>query len=141
MGKLNAKQINSLTAARDYGDGGGLYLQVKPSGRKSGVFRFKIAGRTRWMAAGQLPEAAECADRLTGAVSTTSRSAIRLPPMRDPNHHYQQHVIVESVDHPPVANSEPVLVAPLHGLHVGRVARIVGEPCQASQDACLDRPI
>jgi len=46
-----------LTKPRDYGDGGGLYLQVKPSGRKSWVFRYKIAGRIRWMGLGAYPEA------------------------------------------------------------------------------------
>ncbi len=59
MGKLHiltVKKIDALTAPRDYGDGGGLYLQVKPSGRKSWVFRFKIANKTRWMGLGAYPE-------------------------------------------------------------------------------------
>jgi integrase len=53
---LTAKKIDALTKPRDYCDGGGLYLQVKPSGRKSWVFRFKIAGKTRWMGLGAYPD-------------------------------------------------------------------------------------
>jgi integrase len=56
VGKLTVKQINALTAPRAYGDGDGLYLQVKPTGRRSWVFRFSIAGRTRWMGLGAYPE-------------------------------------------------------------------------------------
>jgi integrase len=53
---LTVKKIEALTKPRDYGDGGGLYLQVKPSGRKSWVFRFKMAGKTRWMGLGAFPD-------------------------------------------------------------------------------------
>jgi integrase len=37
-----------------YGDGGGLFLQVSPSGTKSWVFRFKEAGKLRVMGLGPL---------------------------------------------------------------------------------------
>src|SRR5260370_18761365 len=52
-----------------YADGGGLYLQVGPSGSKSWIFRFMLDGRAREMGLGPvhtipLPEArvraAEC---------------------------------------------------------------------------------
>jgi integrase len=56
MGKLTVKAIEGLIAPRDYGDGEGLYLQVKPSGRRSWVFRYKVAGRTRWMGLGSYPD-------------------------------------------------------------------------------------
>jgi integrase len=54
------RQINKLTAARvkqetrpgRYGDGGGLYLEVSPSGGKSWIFMWKRNGRRRCMGLG-----------------------------------------------------------------------------------------
>ena len=37
---LTVKGIKKLTKAGRYGDGGGLYLQVTPSGGRSWIFRF-----------------------------------------------------------------------------------------------------
>jgi integrase len=54
IGMLSALKINSLKDRGFYCDGGGLYLQVSPSGSKSWVFRFKEAGRTRDMGLGPL---------------------------------------------------------------------------------------
>ncbi len=54
-GKLNAVRIRNLlkpgTKPGQYGDGGGLYLQVKPSGA-SWLFRYKVAGKGRLMGLG-----------------------------------------------------------------------------------------
>src|SRR5438445_661670 len=44
---LNARQVQTVKAAGLYGDGGGLYLQVGPSGAKSWILRFQLAGRRR----------------------------------------------------------------------------------------------
>src|ERR1700722_18691741 len=47
IGKLTALAV-SRAAKRGYlADGGGLYLQVSPSGAKSWVFRFREAGKLR----------------------------------------------------------------------------------------------
>ena len=53
---LTVKAIEGFTKASIYGDGGGLYIQVKRSGRHSWVFRFKAGGKTRWMGLGSYPE-------------------------------------------------------------------------------------
>ena len=54
-----ARAINRLTARAvatakpgKYADGGGLWLQVSPSGSKAWVFRFAIAGAERFMGLG-----------------------------------------------------------------------------------------
>jgi hypothetical protein len=49
MGKLNPKQVENLTEPGTYEDGDGLRLVVKPTGRKSWLLRFQLAGRRREM--------------------------------------------------------------------------------------------
>lgn len=44
-GNLTVKQIESLSEAGRYGDGGGLHLMIKPSGAKSWVLRTVVRGR------------------------------------------------------------------------------------------------
>lgn len=56
MGKLNPKQIENLTEPGTYEDGDGLRLVVKPTGRKSWLLRFQLAGRRREMGLGSYPE-------------------------------------------------------------------------------------
>lgn len=56
MGKLNPKQVENLTEPGAYGDGDGLRLIVKPTGRKSWVLRFQLAGQRRDMGLGSFPE-------------------------------------------------------------------------------------
>ncbi len=56
MGKLNPKQVENLTEPGTYEDGDGLRLVVKPSGRKSWLLRFQLAGRRREMGLGAYPE-------------------------------------------------------------------------------------
>ena len=43
-GRLSARSVEALTKAGRYPDGGGLYLQVSPSGTKAWIFRYSIAG-------------------------------------------------------------------------------------------------
>lgn len=56
MGKLNARQVESLSAPSTYEDGEGLRLSIQKSGRKSWVFRFQINGRRREMGLGSYPQ-------------------------------------------------------------------------------------
>jgi len=56
MGKLNPKQAEILTDPGTYEDGDGLRLVVKPTGRKSWLLRFQLAGRRREMGLGSFPE-------------------------------------------------------------------------------------
>jgi integrase len=54
MDRLTASAISRAQAKGLYPDGGGLYLQVGPSGSKSWVFRFMLNGRAREMGLGPL---------------------------------------------------------------------------------------
>src|SRR5260370_11448704 len=49
--KLKAVALRSLPTGM-HGDGGGLWLQVTPSGARSWIFRFTLAGRAREMGLG-----------------------------------------------------------------------------------------
>ncbi|MFL6663938.1 MAG: Arm DNA-binding domain-containing protein, partial [Rhizobacter sp.] len=53
-GGLTDLEVKRKTEPGYYGDGGGLWLQVSPSGTKSWVFRFTLAGRPREMGLGPL---------------------------------------------------------------------------------------
>lgn len=66
-GKLTAVKVRALTAPGRYGDGKGLWLQVRDGERRSWLFRFKLHGHERAMGLGavedvSLAEARERAD-------------------------------------------------------------------------------
>ena len=55
MGKLTVARVKSITAPGRYGDGGTLFLFVKPGGSKSWVQRLAIDGRRRDIGLGGFP--------------------------------------------------------------------------------------
>ena len=55
-GKLSALKVRNLTVPGRYGDGGGLWLQVRSADRRSWVFRYKRQGRPHWMGLGPLDD-------------------------------------------------------------------------------------
>ncbi|WP_158885157.1 integrase arm-type DNA-binding domain-containing protein [Rhodanobacter sp. L36] len=54
--KLTALEVNRASTPGYLGDGGGLYLQISPSGSKSWVFRFQLDGKAREMGLGKYPD-------------------------------------------------------------------------------------
>lgn len=52
--RLTAMTVRQLRGAGRYPDGGGLYLQIMPSGARSWIFRYRVAGRERQMGLGPL---------------------------------------------------------------------------------------
>lgn len=54
MGKLNALAVKRQTKPGRYGDGGGLWLQVRDADHKSWLFRYTLAGQQRQMGLGRL---------------------------------------------------------------------------------------
>jgi hypothetical protein len=56
MGKLNTAKLRTLTKPGAYGDGAGLYLQVRSPEQRSWLFRFKIAKRGHLMGLGPFPD-------------------------------------------------------------------------------------
>jgi len=52
--KLSPLEVSKKTKPGYYGDGAGLWLQVSPTGSKSWIFRFTVAGKQREMGLGPL---------------------------------------------------------------------------------------
>lgn len=55
-GKLTAVKVRALTAPGRYGDGKGLWLQVRDAERRSWLFRFKLNGHERAMGLGAIED-------------------------------------------------------------------------------------
>jgi integrase len=55
-GKLNAAKLRTLTKPGVYGDGGGLYLQVRRPDRRTWIYRYRVHGKSRWMGLGALSD-------------------------------------------------------------------------------------
>lgn len=53
--KLTAAKAKGALAPGRYLDGAGLYLQVKPSGARSWIFRYKVARKPKFMGLGPFP--------------------------------------------------------------------------------------
>src|SRR3954452_8981954 len=53
---LTARQVAKLTEPGRYGDGGGLYLQVTPTGARSWLLRYERGGRERAMGLGPVKD-------------------------------------------------------------------------------------
>ena len=73
MGKLTALAAKNLSRPGRHGDGGGLYLNVAPSGSKSWVQRIVIQGRRRDVGLGPYPAVSLAIAR---SVAQTNRSAV-----------------------------------------------------------------
>jgi hypothetical protein len=54
MAKLTARTVEAIKVPGRYGDGGGLWLQVTPTGTKSWLLRYMLNGRARSMGLGPL---------------------------------------------------------------------------------------
>ena len=71
--KLSELRLKALTKPGRYGDGGGLWLQVRDAEHQSWLFRYSIAGRQRQMGLGPaadvtLADARELARQCRAAV-------------------------------------------------------------------------
>jgi integrase len=53
-GKLTALKVKSLVAPGRYGDGGGLWLQVRDGAHRSWLYRYTVAGKQRQMGLGSV---------------------------------------------------------------------------------------
>jgi hypothetical protein len=54
--QLTENKIRTITECGLHADGRGLYLQLRPGGARSRIFRFTLKGRTRDMGLGSLAE-------------------------------------------------------------------------------------
>src|SRR5712691_8329981 len=66
---LTARQVETRKAPGLIADGGGLYLQIAPTGARTWIFRYQIAGRRRDMGLGSAAvfSLAEARDRVRAA--------------------------------------------------------------------------
>ena len=55
-GKLNALKVRNLTTPGRYGDGDGLWFQVRDADQRSWLLRFMFDGKGRWMGLGPYPD-------------------------------------------------------------------------------------
>ena len=85
--RLTALGVAKLRAPGYHADGAGLYLQIAPSGSKSWIFRFKIAGRAREMGLGSLT-AFQLADARHRARDARQHLADGLDPIEQRNEAY-----------------------------------------------------
>ncbi len=56
MAKLNAAKLRTLTKPGAYGDGAGLYLQVRGAEQRSWLYRFKLRGKPHLMGLGTMAD-------------------------------------------------------------------------------------
>jgi integrase len=72
---LTARRVATEKRPGAFADGGGLYLQVAPSGAKSWIFRYQLAGRRRDMGLGSVSAftLAEARERATDAFRQVAR--------------------------------------------------------------------
>ncbi len=56
MAKLTALKLKQMSKPGRFGDGGGLWLQVRDAEHRSWLFRYTIHGRARQMGLGPLPD-------------------------------------------------------------------------------------
>jgi integrase len=66
VNKLNPAKLRTLTKPGVYGDGAGLYMQVRDADHRSWIYRYTLFGKARWMGLGafldvSLAEAREAA--------------------------------------------------------------------------------
>jgi integrase len=78
VNRLTDRTVRALKAPGFHHDGGGLYLQVSPSGAKSWVFRFKINGRRRDMGLGK----ADVGDRIGITLAQARQESTRARRLR-----------------------------------------------------------
>lgn len=84
--EINRLQDISVAKPGYHADGGGLYLQVSPSGSKSWIFRYKLQGRAREMGLGSLKtvglkdarkQAIECRKKILDGVDPLKAREVR----------------------------------------------------------------
>lgn len=82
MAKLTARTVSSATPGR-HGDGDGLHLYVKPSGRKSWVLRVQWRGRRQDIGLGTVNEAPKRHDDILSEIPLLERRHLRLAEARE----------------------------------------------------------
>src|SRR5215469_12964627 len=97
--KLTEAKIRTLIDIKLHPDGAGLYLQVKPGGARSWIYRFTLNGRTRDMGLGALADVS-----LVKAREKASAARALVEDGTDPIEHTRAQAIIPAV---PKRHSSP----------------------------------
>jgi hypothetical protein len=97
--KLTEAKIRTLTDIKLHPDGAGLYLQIKPGGARSWIYRFTLNGRTRDMGLGALADVS-----LVKARDKASAARALVDGGIDPIEHTRAQAIIPAA---PKRNSSP----------------------------------
>jgi integrase len=96
LNKLTDTQVRKANVPGYYGDGGGLWLQVGPTGRKSWIFRFMLNGKAREMGLGAYPDV-PLAGSATDMLVAGELRKVLVPGARDKAAHARR-LIADGVD-------------------------------------------
>jgi integrase len=87
--QLTEAKIRTLTKIGLHHDGAGLYLQIKPGGARSWIYRFRLNGRTRDMGLGALADVS-----LVKARDKTSAARVLVDDGIDPIEHNRAQAVI-----------------------------------------------
>ena len=87
--RISDKQVRSIRKPGRYGDGGGLYLQVGPSGSQAWIFMWKVGTKRTAMGLGPYPEVrlAEARDKAAECRRLVTVIPLRSVAMRSASQH------------------------------------------------------
>jgi integrase len=117
--QLTEAKIRSFTKVRFYADGGGLYLQVRASGSRSWIYRFRLNGRTRDMGLGAFADVG-----LTKAREKANAARALVEREIDPIEHTRTQVIIPAA---PKRQTSPTFEDVAESFMVERLKRLRSE--------------
>jgi len=117
--KLTEAKIRTLTDIKLHPDGAGLYLQVKPGGARSWIYRFRLNGRTRDMGLGALADVS-----LVRARDKASAARALVDDGIDPIEHTRVQAIIPAA---PKRNSSPTFEEMAESYMADRLKRLRSE--------------
>ena len=116
--QLTEAKIRTLTAGLHH-DGAGLYLQIKPGGARSWIYRFRLNNRTRDMGLGALADVS-----LVKARDKASAARTLVTDGIDPIEHTRTQVIIPAA---PKRNSSPTFEEVAESYMADRLKRLRSE--------------
>jgi integrase len=117
--KLTEAKIRTLTKIGLHPDGAGLYLQIRPGGARSWIYRFRLNGRTRDMGIGALVDVSLVKAReKAGAARALMNDGI------DPIEHTRAQAIIPAA---PKRHSSPIFEEAAKSYMLDRLKRLRSE--------------
>src|SRR5215471_9868403 len=117
--KLTEAKIRTLIDIKLHPDGAGLYLQIKPGGAQSWIYRFRLNGRTRDMGLGALADVS-----LVKARDKASAARALVNDGIDPIEHTRTQVIIPAA---PKRHSSPTFEEMAEAYMADRLKRLRSE--------------